>query len=257
MKFTPRLTKPEKGNKYYNTISAGGYCVNELQKYGEPNQPGLNVLSNCVGYAYGRFHEIAGDKTMSLLNAPNAELFIDYKNPKLKVGTTPELGACIVWQAGATKSGKDGAGHVAIVEQINSDGSIVTSESGWGCKNPFWTTKRVKGADGNWGMNSNYKFLGFIYQPEKQELKTSFVTKIVNKISGDKVTTAFNPYLVRVEIKDLNIRSGPGTNYARTGKFTGIGTFTIVEESDGQGATKWGKLKSGAGWISLDYVVKL
>lgn len=67
---------------------------------------------------------------------------------------------------------------------------------------------------------------------------------------------AFAPYLVRVSVSDLNIRKGPGTNYARTGKFTGVGTFTIVEESDGQGASKWGRLKSGAGWISLDYASK-
>jgi len=60
-------------------------------------------------------------------------------------------------------------------------------------------------------------------------------------------------YRVRVSIKNLNIRKGPGTNYDKTGKYTGIGVFTIVAESDGEGATKWGKLKSGAGWISLDF----
>ena len=60
------------------------------------------------------------------------------------------------------------------------------------------------------------------------------------------------PYLVRVTITDLNIRKGPGTNYAKTGQFTGIGTFTIVEESGGQGSDKgWGRLKSGAGWAIL------
>ena len=60
-------------------------------------------------------------------------------------------------------------------------------------------------------------------------------------------------YRVRVTIKNLNIRKGPGTNYDKTGKYTGIGVFTIVAESEGEGATKWGKLKSNAGWISLDY----
>ena len=70
-------------------------------------------------------------------------------------------------------------------------------------------------------------------------------------------TVAFSPYLVRVSITDLNIRQGPGTNYAKTGKYTGIGTFTIVEEADGQGASRWGRLKSGAGWISLDYCTKV
>lgn len=70
-------------------------------------------------------------------------------------------------------------------------------------------------------------------------------------------TSSFAPYLVRVSISDLNIRKGPGTDYAKTGKYTGIGTFTIVEESDGQGASRWGRLKSGAGWISLDYAKKV
>ena len=68
---------------------------------------------------------------------------------------------------------------------------------------------------------------------------------------------AFKPYLVRVSIADLNIRKGPSTDHAKTGKYTGIGTFTIVEEADGKGASKWGLLKSYQekrnGWISLDY----
>ncbi|MFR1232674.1 MAG: hypothetical protein ACLSCQ_03305 [Evtepia gabavorous] len=32
------------------------------------------------------------------------------------------------------------------------------------------------------------------------------------------------------------------------------GVYTIVETADGQGDSQWGKLKSGAGWIALDYV---
>lgn len=64
-------------------------------------------------------------------------------------------------------------------------------------------------------------------------------------------------YRVRVSIKNLNIRKGPGTNYDKTGKYTGIGVFTIVAEADGEGATKWGRLKSGAGWISLDFAEKI
>lgn len=70
--------------------------------------------------------------------------------------------------------------------------------------------------------------------------------------------TTQTPYKVKVDIPDLNIRTGAGTNYATTGKYTGIGVFTIVEEKAGQGSVKgWGKLKSGAGWISLDYTTKL
>ena len=76
------------------------------------------------------------------------------------------------------------------------------------------------------------------------------------EVTSDTSAGASLPYLVKVSIPNLNIRKGPGTNYARTGYFTGVGVFTIVEEADGPGAVKWGKLKSGMGWISLDYVIK-
>lgn len=59
-------------------------------------------------------------------------------------------------------------------------------------------------------------------------------------------------YKVRVVIKDLNIRKGPGIEYPKTGAVTGPGVFTIVQEKNG-----WGKLKSGSGWISLKYTTKL
>lgn len=74
---------------------------------------------------------------------------------------------------------------------------------------------------------------------------------------GQGLGEGFSPYLVQVSITDLNIRKGPGTDYGKTGKYTGKGVFTIVEEAAGQGASRWGKLKSGAGWISLDYTHKI
>ena len=79
--------------------------------------------------------------------------------------------------------------------------------------------------------------------------------------SGSKELTqtpaANTSYKVQIDIANLNIRKGPGTNYGKTGQFTGKGIFTIVQESKGEGATLWGKLKSGAGWISLDFAQKI
>lgn len=65
------------------------------------------------------------------------------------------------------------------------------------------------------------------------------------------------PYLVKVTADFLNIRKGAGTDTARVGSITDHGVYTIVQEQPGVGATKWGKLKSGIGWISLDYTKKL
>ena len=75
-------------------------------------------------------------------------------------------------------------------------------------------------------------------------------------IKTDAATTAAS-YLVKVTTDVLNIRKGPGTNYGTNGAIRDKGTYTIVAESDGPGASKWGKLKSGAGWISLDYAKKV
>ena len=60
------------------------------------------------------------------------------------------------------------------------------------------------------------------------------------------------PYLVKVTATALNIRKGAGTNYAITGCIKDKGVYTIVEEKNG-----WGRLKSGAGWISLSYTRKV
>lgn len=77
--------------------------------------------------------------------------------------------------------------------------------------------------------------------------------------TNEPAESAFEPYHVRVLVTNLNIRKGPGTNYSKTGKYTGKGVFTIVDEQAGPGAPSWGKLKSGAGWIALnpDWVKKV
>lgn len=66
------------------------------------------------------------------------------------------------------------------------------------------------------------------------------------------------PFKVKIDIDDLNIRTGAGTGYAKTGHYTGRGVFTVEEVREGKGSTAgWGRLKSGAGWISLDYCTRI
>lgn len=59
-------------------------------------------------------------------------------------------------------------------------------------------------------------------------------------------------YLVKVNTSALNIRSRAGTNNGIVGCIRDWGTYTIVET---QG--NWGKLKSGTGWICLDYTKRI
>lgn len=168
MAFKMRTTRPEAGNKYYITRANGGYSY---AIKGNPTDSKCDVLSNCVGYAYGRFNEIGNWGYCKYLSPVNAERFMEYNNTGIPVGQVPKLGACMVWQGGATKKGNDGVGHVAIVEKVISPTEIITSESGWGSKNPFWNATRKKG-NGNWGAGAGYKFLGFIYNPAIKDSDT-------------------------------------------------------------------------------------
>ena len=80
----------------------------------------------------------------------------------------------------------------------------------------------------------------------------------VKKLRKEKEPVeVFKSYKVKVTASALNIRKGPGTNYKTNGCIRNKGVYNIVDEADGKGAKKWGKLKSGAGWIALDYCKKL
>ena len=67
----------------------------------------------------------------------------------------------MVWSKGSAASNADGAGHVAIVEAVNPDGSCLTSDSAW--KGPAFYTKTRSGA--NWSQNGYYHFRGCIVNP--------------------------------------------------------------------------------------------
>lgn len=182
--FKPRTTKPGAGNKYYIRKASGGWnpAIN-----GNPTDKDCDVLSNCVGYAIGRFNEIGGYGRCKYLRSVNAENFIQYAGD-LEVGQTPKLGAVAVWKKGASLSGSDGAGHVAIVEKIISGTQIVTSESGYKAAKPFWTQTRNKG-NGNWGAGSAYTFLGFIYNPAPCCKDTGKADKLTVDGNWGKATT--------------------------------------------------------------------
>ena len=156
-----RTSKPESGNKYFNTKSNGGYstCI-----VGKPTDKGCNVLANCVGYASGAFNEQLGLGYEKYNLNCNAENFIERAISKgLSISQQPVLGGVMVWQKGATLSGKDGAGHVAFVHTIVDTNTVITGDSGYN-SSAYWNTRRSKGS-GNWGQASSYKYRGCIVPP--------------------------------------------------------------------------------------------
>ena len=200
-----RTTKPS-NNNFYITKDCGGYslCIK-----GYPTDKNANVLSNCVGYACGRFNEIIGEMKYPYLNC-NAENFIERaKSLGLKVVDYPVLGGIMVWQKGSTLSGHDGAGHVAIVERIDSDNQIYTSESGYG-SSAFWNTLR-NNKNGRWGMSKGYTFIGCIINPaigdihyEQPKLKT------LDEIAKDVIAGKYGNYPQRKELLEKD-----GYNYSK------------------------------------------
>lgn len=118
------------GNAYVPRLSSDGMEGNPYwYDYNPFYQAGFG-LPNCTAYCWGRWYEIQGQYPELPLGDANT-WWRDALNMGKKTGQTPQLGAIIVtWYSNG--------GHVAIVEQINSDGSIVTSNSGWG-SSYFWT----------------------------------------------------------------------------------------------------------------------
>ena len=170
--FTPRTEAPEEANAYY-------YADNPFYQSGYG-------LPNCTCYAFGRFWEITGG-AMPSLSWGNAEDWYSYSDGYSR-GTTPKLGAVICWRKGVAGDNSDGAGHVEIVEQINSDGTIVTTGSAY---DGFLFRTKTRSNDGNWSGGDAYTFQGFIYNPVNFEGGT---VTVPDPISA-------NRYLSRAEME--------------------------------------------------------
>ena len=151
--YVPRLTDEGiQGNPYW-------YNQNPLYLagYGMPN---------CTCYAWGRFWEI-GDPDRQYINRPelstlNAEYWYGHSD-SYERGSAPALGAVACWADGPFS----GDGHVAIVEVINQDGSIVCSNSAYGgeyfyCNN---TAAHPPLQPPDYLPAAGYVFQGFIYNP--------------------------------------------------------------------------------------------
>lgn len=185
--FTMRTSLPEKGNKFYNTKSQGGYsyCI-----VGKPTCNGLNVLANCVGYACSRFNEIIGKMDYPYLNCNAEDFIVRGKSLGLEVSNEPTLGGIIVWEGKGNL-----AGHVAVVEKIIDNNTIYTSESGYESAY-FWNSTRKRGT-GNWGAGANYKYIGCLINPSVKEEKP---LKSIDEIAKEVIEGKWDNYPKRKEL---------------------------------------------------------
>ncbi|PXV85924.1 glycosyl hydrolase family 25, partial [Lachnotalea glycerini] len=102
----------------------------------------------------------------------------------------------------------------------------------------------MAGISGNVDISHCYTNLG--NTSSTNTLKTNETT-----IEADKSKVA-DIFKVKVTADSLRIRKGPSTSYAQVGSIRDKGVYTITKTSD-----NWGYLKSGAGWICLDYTKKV
>ena len=162
------LNRQVYAGNWYNYSGENEYTprLNDTGILGNPYWYGRNPfyqagygLPNCTCYAWGRFWEIA-DPNNDYINRPalstsDAGLWYGYTQDGYERGQTPQLGAVVCFD----KAGD--SGHVAIVEEILSNGDIVTSNSAWG--STYFYMKTYEASNGyNFG---SYRFQGFIYNP--------------------------------------------------------------------------------------------
>lgn len=150
--YVPQLTAYSPDNVYTD------------YRYTSP-QGGYYNMPNCVRYAYGRWWCILGYQPTGLGYLGNAENWFANCTAFAKIPATdpncvPKLGAIVCFADGPFS----GLGHVAVVEKIYSNGSILTSESGYHAY--MFKCEKVGNRSTNWGYHSAYKFQGFIYLPE-------------------------------------------------------------------------------------------
>lgn len=169
--YTPRTQAPAHSDALY-------YADNPFYQsgYGMPN---------CTAYAWGRFWETSGERPR--LSLGDAEDWWDYDADGYERGQTAKLGAVICWAKGVVGDDSDGAGHVAIVEQLNADGTILTSNSGY--PDTLFYQKLIP-ADYEL---AGYRFQGFIYNPINFNADDGAVSK------GD--VTSGNFYLTKSQMQ--------------------------------------------------------
>lgn len=207
MKFIPRLTAPKKTDENYYSNKNIFYACG----YGMPN---------CTAYAWSRLLELTG-KAYDKLCGNAEDWYANASKAGLKTGNTPKLGAIICWKAGKVKDGSDGAGHVAVVEEIKSNGDIVTSNSAW--KGTEFYLKTITKASG-YQYSANTQFLGFIYCGIDFESETSSSGSSTAPSTYEIHTVAKGDTLWNIAVKYL----GQGSRYTEIMKLNGLTSTTLV-----------------------------
>ena len=147
--YTPRLTAPNSSIPYYSS---------KLNVYHQTGTP----MPNCVAYAYGRIYEMNGEAPLITHGSAGDWYYMNKSAGYYDYGQEPKVGAVACW-----------SGHVAIVEKVNSDGSVTVSESHWG--GTYFDVKTFDDIRSHYGQT----FYGYIYT-YNHGMTTSLRNKLIN-----------------------------------------------------------------------------
>lgn len=206
------------GKTYYYSDNNIFYKYN----YGPPKKHnGSYVKGNCTWYAYGRASELLG-KPLNTDFRWNASAWwnTNKRNNCYPYGSRPKVGAIACYNT-----------HVAIVEKV-INGKPYVSESGWtlSSRKPTSASQIVFHYGTPWVSNPK----GYIYILDSKSESVKNVD-----------------YSVKITAKDLNMRTGPGSEYSRIG-YVKPGTYEVSQECG-----NWAKLESNGYWICLTYAEKV
>lgn len=161
--------------------------------------------------------------------------------PDLKISQEPMPGAIICWQKGEIGNGSDGAGHVAVVEEIlerDSSGkaiSIRTSESSYG-GTAFFNAVRTYN-NGNWVNWAGYKFRAFILNPAVTD-DTVIITPVERMEHQEQI---------EIKISSLRMRKEPSLNGQIHG-YAPKGIFNVLDSAIADGYN-WYKIGDNT-WVA-------
>lgn len=192
-------------DKHFIRKQNGGYspCIPGNNQYGLRPFEG-STLPNCVAAAVGAYNIKAGEtdncKWLGNTNAVNFTKYVEQQG--LASGQDPVEGACMVWG--------HNEGHVAVVDKVIDNDTVITIESGWSYKSePLLRNITRKRGSGKWGYN--YEFLMFIYPPGyKPPQRETYRIK-----RGDTLSGIANRFRVTVkELCEWNNIANPNRIYA-------------------------------------------
>lgn len=166
------------------------------------------------------------------------------------------------WNAGDGRNGAGNRRKISVeicystgdIEQFKRAEQLAAKFIAYKLKEKGWGIDRVSKHQDYSGKYCPHKTLDLGWERFLNMIRAELGQAPATQQSAQPAGNSVN-YTVKINTADLNVRKGAGVNYPIATTVHKNEVYTIVEEKM-NGTTKWGKLKSGAGWISLAYTIK-